>query len=540
MQSHFFPKDYILIWLLLVLMGLVCRPLMPIDETRAVSVAWEMWRRGDFLVPHLNGLPYSHKPPLLQWCIHFFWSLLGVQEWNARLVAPLFALGNLVMTVKLSRLLWPDDMTCPRMVPLILLALPVWALWSTLTLYDMLATFFTLLSLYGICLASQGKTYKGWVLAALAIGGGILAKGPALLLMSLPTALFAPWWMRAKPQTGWMVWYANLLRALLMGGVIALIWAIPAGFAGGEDYQKAILWVQTVGRISHSFAHSRPFWWYFVMLPFAFLPWIAWPALWRSARAMVMDSGVRFCATQSLSALLLFSLVSAKQLHYLLPIFPSLALIAARTLSLSNFRVGRKDQIPFLLLIAIVVALFFWLPSAGLMMTIGEAADITGKTPWPLIISILGFVVAILLWRPFTPLASVRAVAFSVLGLMLIAHLVFLQVGWPYYSMQAFADKLAELENQGIPIAHWKKYHGEFNFLGHLSYPLVEIDDKQVLLSWIGTHNQGVVVIIGQANALADEEGAVFAQLYRGSRRIMLWKCDYLTSRPDIIQRIFE
>ena len=56
MQSRFFPKDYILIWLFLVLVGLACRPLMPIDETRAVSVAWEMWQRGDFLVPHLNGL----------------------------------------------------------------------------------------------------------------------------------------------------------------------------------------------------------------------------------------------------------------------------------------------------------------------------------------------------------------------------------------------------------------------------------------------------------------------------------------------------
>ncbi|VAW74626.1 Polymyxin resistance protein ArnT, undecaprenyl phosphate-alpha-L-Ara4N transferase; Melittin resistance protein PqaB, partial [hydrothermal vent metagenome] len=43
------------------------RPLLPVDETRYLSVAWEMWSRGDFLVPYLNGEAYSHKPPLLFW-----------------------------------------------------------------------------------------------------------------------------------------------------------------------------------------------------------------------------------------------------------------------------------------------------------------------------------------------------------------------------------------------------------------------------------------------------------------------------------------
>ncbi len=103
MQSRFFLKDYFLIWLALVLMGLSLRPLTPVDETRVVSVAWEMWQRGHFLVPYLNGQPYSHKPPLLQWCIHLLWWVFGVSEWSARLVAPLFALGNLVLTAKLAR-----------------------------------------------------------------------------------------------------------------------------------------------------------------------------------------------------------------------------------------------------------------------------------------------------------------------------------------------------------------------------------------------------------------------------------------------------
>ena len=95
MQSRFLMTNYFLIWLALALLGLLCRPLTPVDETRAVSVAWEMWQRGDFLVPYLNGQPYSHKPPLLQWCIQFVWRIFGVNEWGARLIAPLFALGKM-------------------------------------------------------------------------------------------------------------------------------------------------------------------------------------------------------------------------------------------------------------------------------------------------------------------------------------------------------------------------------------------------------------------------------------------------------------
>lgn len=40
---------------ILAFVGITTRPLTPIDETRYVSAAWEMWLRGDFLVPFKNG-----------------------------------------------------------------------------------------------------------------------------------------------------------------------------------------------------------------------------------------------------------------------------------------------------------------------------------------------------------------------------------------------------------------------------------------------------------------------------------------------------
>jgi len=47
------PTIYITsaIWVLLMATALMTRPHLPVDETRYLAVAWEMWLRSDFLVP---------------------------------------------------------------------------------------------------------------------------------------------------------------------------------------------------------------------------------------------------------------------------------------------------------------------------------------------------------------------------------------------------------------------------------------------------------------------------------------------------------
>ena len=540
MPSRFLPKDYFLLWLGLVLTGLWFRPLTPVDETRALSVAWEMWQRGDFMVPYLNGEPYCHKPPLLQWCIHLTWWVFGVNEWSARLVAPLFALGNLVLTAKLARRLWPDDDTSPKLAPLILLACPVWALWSSLTLYDMLIAFFTLLGLLGILRAAQGESRIGWGLVALGIAGGVLSKGPAILLMILPPALFAPWWLRPAPANAWHGWYAPLFGAVLLGALLALAWAVPAGQAGGTAYREAILWGQSAGRISNSFAHRLPVWWYLAWAPALWLPWTAWPPLWRSIKGFRGDLGLRFCAIQALVALIVFSLISGKRIHYLLPIFPALALYAARCLSLAHPRLTRFDPMPVALLLALPALCLLALPWLGLDSTDNELAQVKGLSPVLAALLLLGIALAVYFWRPSNTAAGVRRVSLGVLGLMFCAHWVYYPLGLQYSNMQAFADRLAVAERSGEAIAHWREYHGDFNFLGRLEKPLTEIHAQQELLGWMDAHRQGYVVLVRPPDPTISEEGAEFTQFYRGGRRIMLWQSAALLNRPETLERMLR
>ena len=177
-------------WLVLVLVSLFSRSYLPIDETRYVTVAWNMFLNHDFLVPYLNGETYSHKPPLLFWLMNLGWTVFGVNDWWPRLFPSIFALGAVLMTQKIAVRLWPERPHIGYVASLILLGSGMWAVFTTATMFDMLVAFFTIWGALGLLIAWQGEAKKGWAYVALAIAGGLLAKGPTILLQILPCLLY--------------------------------------------------------------------------------------------------------------------------------------------------------------------------------------------------------------------------------------------------------------------------------------------------------------------------------------------------------------
>ena len=111
---------------------------MPVDETRYLAVAWEMWQRGDFLVPFRNGAAYSHKPPLLFWLFHLGWAVFGVNDIWPRLLSPLLALATLGVTARIAATLWPDAPWRAERSAWILLGCVVFAVFAGMAMFDML------------------------------------------------------------------------------------------------------------------------------------------------------------------------------------------------------------------------------------------------------------------------------------------------------------------------------------------------------------------------------------------------------------------
>ncbi len=528
---------WVILWLMLALVALITRPVLPIDETRYLSVAWEMWHGGHFLVPHVNGLPYSHKPPLLFWLIHLGWVLWGVNAFSARMTAPVFGLLGLFLTVHLAGRLWPAQHSVARHAPFVLLGLPLWAVFGTLTMFDLPLAFFVLLGAVGFLMASGESVVSGWALAGIAMGAGLLTKGPVILLHLLPLGLLAPWWMQSgcRGLERWR-WYAGLLIALLIALTVALAWALPAADSGGAAYAQAILWHQTAGRMVRSFAHSRPVWWYATLLPLVLFPWCFEMPLWRRVRRMRLDPGSRFCLSWALPPLLLLSLVSGKQIHYLIPLLPPVALLFARGMAALPWPAAGRRLWPVAFLFMLAGIALLALP--GLPIDAGSLPAMRKGMPiWGLLMLAGGIV--LFLWKARTRTAAVAGSCAAVSVFIALIHVGPLRRVEKAYDIAPMSAKISRLQTAGRQIAVWPaKYAGQFQFAGRLTQPLATPKDRTALRKWTKRHPGGYVVLFtSQKVSLAHGLRPEFAQPFRRGR-VALWRATVLQRAPKVIDRL--
>ncbi len=509
------------VWLVaLTCVAIFSRPAIPLDETRYLSVAWEMWQRGDFLVPFKNGEAYSHKPPLLFWLIHLGWWLTGVNDWWPRLISPLLALAGAWMTWRLARRLWPASPDSARFAPLVLLSSLLWLLYSQALFFDLLIAICALLGLIALVEAAFTGRRGWWAVFGMSVGLGVLAKGPAILVHLLPAALLAPWWLRHAPyRPAWGRWYAGVGLGLLLGVAIALAWAIPAGLHGGEAYRDAIFWGQTANRMVESFAHRRPFWWYLATLPLFLFPWLVWPrllgALAKTLRAEWRDAGARFAVVWFGAALLIFSAISGKQPHYLLPEYPAAALLLGH--ALARRPITGRPWLAGLALVAIGLGTLYLSLAPG---THGGVLQVIARMPaW----AGIGFLLAgaLALGRSNDGRAQARRLAWA--SLLAMTWLLFALVRplAPAYDMAPMARELARQQALGHPVAYEGKYHAQYQFAGRLQQPLLALPSQE-LADWLDGHPDGVAVVFIDRTLDPAPYHPLFSHAYRSSLSLLI------------------
>src|SRR5207249_311401 len=84
-------------------------PLFDPDEGRNAEIAREMAETNDFVLPHLDGLPYLDKPIVYFAAAAVTMKVLGPNETAARLPALLFTIATLVVVVRFARRRWGSD-----------------------------------------------------------------------------------------------------------------------------------------------------------------------------------------------------------------------------------------------------------------------------------------------------------------------------------------------------------------------------------------------------------------------------------------------
>ncbi|MCG2594499.1 glycosyltransferase family 39 protein [Ramlibacter sp. XY19] len=306
------------------------RPLTLPDEGRYVGVAWSMLTGGDWLVPHLNGLPYFHKPPLFYWLTATALSVLGANEWAARFASLAGAAGGATALYLFARR-WMGE----RQARLALLALatqPLFYLGAQFANLDMLVAGCigaTILAFaHAALLQAEGQPARaalaaGYVLAAL----GVLAKG--LIGVVLPGLVLLAWLLaqrRPRAVLG-LLWLPGVALFL----ALAAPWFILMQLRFPE-FAHYFFVVQHFSRFAQGgFNNVQPAWFFPVVLAVLALPWSAWLLRARGRDPLHLLLWIWLAAI-----VLFFSLPQSKLVGYVLPATLPLALLAASAMATAS------------------------------------------------------------------------------------------------------------------------------------------------------------------------------------------------------------
>jgi len=504
--------------LLVGLFGILFLPIMPIDETRYVSVAWEMWTNNSFLVPHLNGLVYSHKPPLQFWLIHAGWVLAGVNEITPRLISIFASLANILLLYKVSLRMWPGDRKTASCAALLLGSTVLWLVWSCAIMFDVLLTVWVLVAVLGLLRMAESLR-GGWPLLTLGIAGGMLTKGPVILVYTLPLALFALAWAPKRPA----YWQLKTMTACLVGFMLALLWAVPAALQGGKEYAEAIFWGQTAGRVGSSFAHHRSVYWYLPLLLVVLAPWVLFRPAFAKLNLKSTDRRFRMLVLWLLGSFVVLSIISGKQIHYLIPLIPAAMLWMGYNIAHATSVTGKRS-------LRFIGGLYLLLSISMLILPlITFGGDVGRIEPYSLLWAGLGFLLSGLILL-FIPARSAVQNAKVIAGCTLLALLpAFSTLKTSFligYDIKPVATFIKQERDAGRLIVHLGKYHGQYQFLGRLTQPLVVLrhhteEDTKVFAQ---LHPNALFVsYVREGEAIPEWATCCYKQRYRG-KNVVVWE----------------
>ena len=520
------------LWTVAALLAIFSHGPMPLFSTRTLAVAWEMWHGHQWLVPHINGEPYSEKVPLLFWLIHAGWLAFGVSDVWPRVLEVIFGGVQLVQLSILARRLFPARPWVEKAAPWMLLALSYAFLFGLQIMYEVLLANCVLGAL--LCLTpTMRRSEPRWLLFGLLIGAGLLTKGPVMLLHIVFPWLLGPLWNEwAREHRA--RWYGRGVLSVLLGFAMLLAWAIPAGFAGGEAYQHRLFFTQTAGRVvdgtpQSQSLQSHPHWfgWYLLWLPMLLFPFTGWPRAWVAIGALrkPFDVGIRFALCWLLPSFVVFSLISGKQWYYLLPEFGGWMLLLAGAVAIlrerhaplaENYWLGSWPLGVGSILFA---GLLFALPYVAFSHAFhNEWAE--GAAPYSRTFSIAFLLLGCLLL--VRGRGEMRRLAIAGLLGALALNTLFTLTLWHKYDLSPTTALVAAAQAEGHAVAFEGNYEGQFHFAGRLTRPLTELHDGASLQAFARQHPDGLIITHPDQLDAAALRYALLAQPFR-SAWIVVW-----------------
>jgi 4-amino-4-deoxy-L-arabinose transferase-like glycosyltransferase len=339
------------------------------DEGRNAEVAREMAASNDYLVPHLDGLPYLDKPVVYFAAAAAVMEVLGPTETAARLPAYLFTLATIGIVTWFARRRWGAE--AGWLAGLALATMPLVLVYARATIFD---------SALSLCTTAAILAF--WderpVLAWVAIGVGALTKGPVAILVPLATVIPHAL-LTGRPLGRLFAW-----RGLVAFAVVTLPWFFAVA-ARVPDFPHYVFVRETFERVTTArFHRTAPFWYYLPIVPVAAFPWIVpalarlstWRWAWSARRVNAAAGDPIMLVCWVLGPLAFFTLNQSKLPQYVLPLMPAFALAAGRLLARDGIAAAWRSSAGLATVLALtLVSAALWLP-ATIRLTPAERAAI--------------------------------------------------------------------------------------------------------------------------------------------------------------------
>ncbi|KAF3999402.1 glycosyltransferase family 39 protein [Glaciimonas immobilis] len=403
------------------------RTLVPTDEGRYAEMAREMVATGDWITLRLNGIKYFEKPPLQTWMNALTFEIFGLGEWQARLWTGLCGLLGVVLVAFTGRKVFSERVGF--FAALVLGSSFLWAGLGHINTLDMGLAGMMTLSLCGLLLAQRSETttlqQRNWMLVCWAgMALAVLSKG--LIGLLLPGAVLILYTLFSRD---WSIWKRlHLLKGLVLFFVITTPWFVlitlknpefPQFFFIHEQFQRF------TSKIHHRY--GPPY--YFVpILLLGIIPWLGvlFQSLWNGAHERSASSGFqpkKLLLVWTLFIFVFFSISDSKLPSYILPIFPSLALLIACHLDNASNKAINASALLLLIPGAIGVALAWKIPA--LAKDAFSQPLMAAHVPWVFaasVIACIGAIAALLLSRRQKEWAIVALAASGFVGGQLLMY----------------------------------------------------------------------------------------------------------------------
>jgi 4-amino-4-deoxy-L-arabinose transferase-like glycosyltransferase len=338
------PVAYLLILLFalaLFLPGFKTLPAVDRDEARFAQASRQMLESGDYVDIRLQEEARLKKPVGIYWLQAAATKLAGGERlsnpiWTYRLPSLLGALGAVLATLAIGRRWFGAGagfVAAALLAATLLLGFEARQAKTDAML--LLAVLLTMVPLAQAWVPDAEHALplprRQWILFWAALGVGILLKGPIVIMIAGLTAFVlvlydrkVGWVMRLRPWPG-----IAITAAITLPWLIAIMISTHGAFLTqslGQDLAAKLAGGQE--------SHGAPPGTYLALFPVTFWPGslfalLSLPWVWRNRR----DRGVVLALAWAIPSWIVFEAVPTKLPHYVLPLYPAVALLAGAALA---------------------------------------------------------------------------------------------------------------------------------------------------------------------------------------------------------------